>query len=88
MKTQAIDTHPEAEGIQIELLRQAGVPRRAALMCSLSQAVIELSRRAVQRAHPTASLGQVLLIWVGLHYGQDLAQRVGAYIERSPHEFS
>jgi hypothetical protein len=35
MKTQAIDTHPKAEEVQIALLRQASIAKRAWLLRSL-----------------------------------------------------
>jgi hypothetical protein len=82
MKTQSSDTHPDAERVQIELLRRATVGQRAEIAIALSQTVIELSRRAIRRAHPDASEQEVGLMFVALHYGQDLADRVRAYIDR------
>jgi hypothetical protein len=82
MKTQSSDTHPDAERVQIELLRCATVGQRAEIAISLTQTTIELSRRAIRRAHPDASEQEVGLIFVALHYGQDLADRVRAYLDR------
>ena len=82
MKTQSPDTQPEVEQIQIELFRKAGSVRRFNLARSLSQTAIELSRRAIRRQHPDASEEEVRLIWVALHYGQDLADRLRADLER------
>jgi hypothetical protein len=44
MRTQSIDTHPDAERVQIERLRQMTVAQRADLMWSLSTMAIRLSR--------------------------------------------
>jgi hypothetical protein len=75
------DTHPEAERVQIDLLRQATPERRAALALALSQHVAYLAREAIRRAHPGASETEIDLQYVALHYGQDLADRVRAYLD-------
>jgi hypothetical protein len=67
------DTDPDAERVQIGLLRQAGPTRRAALALSLSAQVIGLARRAIRRAIPAATEEEVGLRFVELHYGEDLA---------------
>ena len=74
------DTHPSAARVQIELLRKAGATKRAALAMSLSHSVIALSRRALRERMPGASEREVLLRWVSLNYGRDLAERVAAYM--------
>ena len=74
------DTHPAAERVQIELLRKAGTTRRAALALSLSHTVIANSRRALRERMPGATEREVLLRWVSLHYGRELAERVAAYM--------
>ena len=53
MITQSIDTHPQAEEVQLQLLRQATPAKRFVFMCSLSQTVAALFRRAIRRANPT-----------------------------------
>lgn len=47
---------------------------------SLSQSVIELSRRAIARAHPEWDETEVGLFFVELHYGKPLADKVRAYL--------
>jgi hypothetical protein len=85
MGTLSRDTSPDAERVQIELLRAATPSRRLALVRSLSATVVDLSRRAIRRAHPDLSEREVLLRWVALHYGEELAERVRAYTaERRP----
>ncbi len=66
------DTHPEVRRRQLELLRSAGFERRAALALSLSQSVIDLSRRALREQMPGATEEEVRLRWVGLQYGEAL----------------
>jgi len=77
-----MDTHPEAEEIQIMLLRQATVAKRLAVMRSLSQTTIQLSRRAIRRANPTYSPLEVKLAFVAYHYGEELAERLRQYVEQ------
>ncbi|MBI4262849.1 MAG: hypothetical protein HY657_00605 [Acidobacteria bacterium] len=67
------DTTPDAERVQVELLRAAPVARRLHLALSLSATVIGAARRALARAHPQASSRELDLRFVELHYGPDLA---------------
>ena len=75
------DTHPEAEKVQIELLRKATFAERFAKMRSLTAMTISLSRRAIARANPQFSPEQVGLKFIELHYGKDLAEQVRKYLE-------
>ena len=76
------DTHPLAEQAHINLLRQAGIAKRFALLRSLSQTVIELSRRAIQKANPDLNETEIGLKFVEYHYGKELATRVRDYLAR------
>ncbi len=80
MRTQARDTNPSIEKVQIELLRKATVARRLELGFSLSQAALELAREGIRRANPDASKENLGLIFVELNYGQELADRVRSYL--------
>jgi hypothetical protein len=75
-------TSPAADEIQVRLLRNAGTAGRVARARSLSQSVIGLSRRAIQRRHPEWSEREVLLEFVAVHYGRELADRVRHHLER------
>lgn len=74
------DTDPEAEKVQIDLLRRAGPGRRVQMALALSGEVIDLARRAIQRSLPEASREQVQLRLVALLYGQRLSSEVGIYL--------
>ena len=82
MRTQSEDTSLQAERVQIELLRNASVARRAATAFSLTQTVVELARQAIRRRHPELSEQEVLLRFVALHYGPDLAEKLRADLDR------
>jgi hypothetical protein len=84
MPTLSADTDPDAERVQIELLRRAGPARRAQLALSLSAQVIELSRRALARAEPSASPVEIQLRFVELNYGRELADAVRARLGLVP----
>ena len=74
------DTSDAVARIQHGLLRKAGPGRRADVARSLSSTVIDLSRRALLDRMPTATPREVLLRWVALEYGGDLAERVATYL--------
>jgi hypothetical protein len=81
MTSQSPDTAPEAEKVQIELIRQSSVSKRIATVRSLSLTTMYLSRRAIQRANPSLSEREVDLAFVAYHYGEDLAERLASYRE-------
>lgn len=82
MRTQSDDTHPEAEAMQVRLLRAASLRRRSALAQSMSQTAIEMSRRALRRRYPGLSEVEIRLRWVTYHYGEELGARLRADLER------
>jgi len=72
------DTDPEAERVQLELLRAASPSQRLQLALSMSRTVLTLSRAALVRAFPEDSPEEIGLRFVALHYGQELADEVRA----------
>ncbi len=82
MRTQSMDTSPEAERIQIELLRKASPAKRFSLARSLSQSLIRASRKTIQELHPELSQEELDLLFIELYYGKDLANNVRAYLKR------
>ncbi|MFI5271739.1 MAG: hypothetical protein ACHQ4H_01730 [Ktedonobacterales bacterium] len=76
MKTSSADTSPDAERVQLELMRHASATRRVRLACSLSATTIALSRRALRRTHPEMSDQDALLAWVAQQYDPELARRL------------
>ncbi|MBM3236734.1 hypothetical protein FJZ31_10615 [Candidatus Poribacteria bacterium] len=82
MITQSFDTYLSAEEIQISLIRKSTIAERISRVRSLSQTTIQLSRRAISRANPQLSEQEVNLIFVAYHYGEELANRLRAYMEQ------
>lgn len=81
MISQSPDTAPEAERIQIELIRKSSVSRRVSTVRSLSQTTMYLSRRAIQRVNPSLTEREVDLAFIANHYGQKLAECLRLYME-------
>lgn len=82
MICQSPDTTPEAEKVQIGLIRESSVAERISRVRSLSRTAMFLSARAIQRANPLMSERDVDLAFVEYHYGKDIAQRLALYMER------
>ncbi|MHC4734743.1 MAG: hypothetical protein ACYTDW_09845 [Planctomycetota bacterium] len=81
MISQSPDTSSQAEKVQIELIRESSVSRRISKVRSLSQTVMYLSRRAIQRTNPFLSEREVDLAFVANHYGENLAECLRLYLE-------
>jgi hypothetical protein len=76
------DTTPDAERVQVDLLRAAPVARRLHLALQLSATVIGAARRALARSQPHASRRELDVRFVELHYGTDVAAGLRAEFER------
>jgi hypothetical protein len=74
------DTHPEAEAVWIDLLRQLTVEERLRRMVTLTQAVRSMARQAIAQAHPELSLREQELLFVEVQYGRDWAVRLREYL--------
>jgi hypothetical protein len=74
------DTHPEAEAVQMDLLRKASVAQRASMMRSLTRTAVASSRRALQRARPGLNQRELDLLFVELNYGRELADRLRQWV--------
>jgi hypothetical protein len=72
------DTSPDAEKVQVELLRKAGFAGRFARMEALTAMAINLSRRAIAEANPGLSPRELEVKCVELFYGSRLAQEFRA----------
>jgi hypothetical protein len=82
MRTQSMDTSPEAERVQIELLRKASITKRFTIMQAWSQFIIEANRQGIRKTHPDASEEEIALIFVARNYGQALADKLRADLAR------
>jgi hypothetical protein len=82
MRPQSVDTDPEAEKVQIDLLRKSTISRRVSLAFSLSETVIRMARNAIRLQNPSLSDDDILLLFVSIHYGPELAQNIYKNLQR------
>lgn len=75
------DTHPEAEQVQIELIRKLSIPERIAKMRAHTMWAARLSFRALEEANPTLDERELDLLWVQHLYGSELAGKLRRYLE-------
>ncbi len=76
------DTHPTIRRAQTALLREMTPAQRFAMVEDLTDATIRWSRDALRAQMPGASESQVILRWIELVYGKDLARRVAPCVDR------
>jgi hypothetical protein len=75
------DTHPEAERVQLDLIRQMTIAERLARAGEWTRMVVKLSRQELARTHPGLDKRELDLLWVEQQYGMDLATRLRKYLE-------
>ncbi|MCK5075538.1 MAG: hypothetical protein KAR38_04135 [Calditrichia bacterium] len=88
MRTQSIDTRFEAEEVLISLFRKASTAKKFSQIRSLSQTVLQLSRRAIARANKELSERQIDILFVSNHYGKEIATNLENYLDRIEYEDS
>jgi hypothetical protein len=76
------DTHFEARAVQIERLRRMSIGERIAMADELSAMTTHLSRQAIREVMPEATEAQVILRWIELVYGKELAARIAPLAHR------
>lgn len=81
MRTQSVDTGPEAERIFVEMIRRAPVSKRFRLVQALTQSTVWSSIQAWQRSHQASSEREAAIRCVLCSFGTTLAQRVQAVLE-------
>ncbi len=80
------DTHPDAERMQIELLRRATPDQRFCTTIDLTAALIGASRQTIAERNPTLSRRDLDLRCVALYYGNALAARLRDYQQTMPEQ--
>ena len=76
MSTLFPDTHPEAERVQIELLRQAPAWRKLEMVGQINQTVRTLALSGLRQRHPQATPEELRRRLADLLLGPSLAARV------------
>jgi hypothetical protein len=70
------DTSPQADAIQLQILRQMPPARRGYLATSLSRTVLRSSRQGIARRTPTFTPQQIVAASIAINYGAPWAARV------------
>jgi hypothetical protein len=77
-----MDTSPEAERVQIELIRKASPAKRFTLLEAWSQFLIEANKQGIRKNRPGLSEEEVGLIFVANNYSQALADQLREDLSR------
>jgi len=79
----ALDTHPDAEKVQIKLLKQASISERLRRTLTMSSWLLWLSKQAISKAHTMWTPREVDLFFVKVHYGKALAAKLQNYLKKN-----
>ena len=74
------DTSPDAEKVQIELLRKLTPGQKASKTFALSHDVIQLSKRAIRRQNPGLSEFELKMLYLEHFYGPGIAHKVREHL--------
>ncbi|MEO6694390.1 MAG: hypothetical protein ABIY50_04675 [Ignavibacteria bacterium] len=83
MRLQSSDTNPKAETLLIEMIRELNTSQRISKALSLSSSIINLSKRAIERANPNKDKSELDLLFVKLHYGNELADKLKLFLQNT-----
>jgi hypothetical protein len=74
------DTSPEAERVQLDLIRKMTIAERLARASAWTRMAVKLSRQGIARANPGLDDRELAVLWVENQYGRDLAARLREYL--------
>ncbi|MDX1964389.1 MAG: hypothetical protein SFX18_14655 [Pirellulales bacterium] len=80
------DTSPEAERVQIELIRKKSPQERFELMARLTDEIIGIGKQAISRQYPHLSPQEVNYRFVSRNYGAEMARQFKIADEERAHE--
>lgn len=75
------DTSPEAEAVQIELVRRMAPAQRLEKTIQRSSQMLRAAKAAIRRRYPAYSEQEVAIKFIELHYGDELAAGVRRQLE-------
>ncbi|MBC7876964.1 MAG: hypothetical protein H7Y59_07310 [Anaerolineales bacterium] len=79
MTTLSMDTHPQIEKIQIELLRGVSPARKLRMVSEMNHTVRVFMQAGLKQRNPNASPEILRQMLAGLLLGEELARKVLAY---------
>ena len=83
MRTQSRDTNTNTEKRLISLLQNQSRVEKFSRVRSLTETVINLSKRAIKRGNKNLNEEQINLLFIEYNYGKELAKKVKSYLEKT-----
>ena len=81
MRTQSIDTSPDAERVLIGMIRKAPVSRRFGFVQSWTRSMIEGGKLNVKQVYPGSTSQDVELLYAERQYGKDVADELRTAVQ-------
>lgn len=82
MRTQSLDTHPDAERVLIDVIRKASIAKRFQLVQSLTQSICWSSIHTWLQSHPGTKEQDAAFHFVACTYGAEMAQITRASLKQ------
>lgn len=79
MQTYTTDTSPEAEEVQLDLIRRLPPSERALKALRMTTRLIHECKAAIARNHPELTPQEIGIAFIELNYGRELAAAVRRY---------
>jgi len=76
------DTSPEAEIVQMELIRNMHPEQRALKSMRMTTRLVRECKAAIRRNHPEFTQRQVGLEFIAINYGKVLSEEVREYLQK------
>lgn len=88
MRTQSVDTSPDAERVLISMIRKAPISRRFGFVQSWTRSMIEGGKLNVKQVYPGSTNQDVELLYAERQYGKDIADELRTVVQKHPMQFS
>ena len=86
MNPYTTDTSPEAEAVQLELIRQMTPQQCLDMSIRMTNRLIRECKNAIRREHPEWNEQEVGLAFIRQNYGEELYLAVKAYLSERSNE--
>ena len=86
MKTSLSDTDQKVEKVLIDIIKQKSISERLKQMEYLTSLVVHLSKRAIARNNIGKDKLELDLLFVELHYGEELSNKVHRHLIKISYE--
>ena len=82
MRTQSVDTSPDAEQVLISMIRKAPVSRRFGFVQSWTRSMVEGGKLNVRQVYPGSTNQDVELLYAERQYGKDVADELRVAVQK------